>query len=53
MDVKVGDVSVKLRVSPLLATLLMQFRDRDKLSAADLATRVGVPTRMPGGAGVI
>jgi len=40
MDVQVGDVCVEVRVSPLLASLLLQFKDREELSAADLAAKV-------------
>ena len=36
----VGEVEVELRVSPLLATLLLQFRGDESLTAAELASKV-------------
>ena len=40
MDICVGEVQVDLCVSPLLATLLLQFREDEELTATELARRV-------------
>jgi hypothetical protein len=41
MELQVGGVMLNVKVSPVLATLLLQFRQQEKLSAADLAGKVG------------
>lgn len=40
LSLVVGEVEVELRVSPLLATLLLQFRGDESLTAAELAAKV-------------
>lgn len=40
LSLVVGEVEVELRVSPLLATLLLQFRGDESLTAAELAVKV-------------
>ncbi|GLI63750.1 hypothetical protein VaNZ11_006823, partial [Volvox africanus] len=43
LDVSAGGVTASFSVSPLMATLLLAFRDRASLSAGELAATVGLP----------
>ncbi|KAG2487792.1 hypothetical protein HYH03_013636 [Edaphochlamys debaryana] len=46
LDVSAGGVTASFTVSPLQATLLMAFKDRPAMTAAELAAEVGLPAAL-------
>jgi hypothetical protein len=45
MEVRVGGVGVALKVSPVLATLLLRFKGEEQVTAAELAQQVRIKER--------